>query len=321
MSEEALVLNDTATEVIQGLKASPKSISSKYFYDDQGSRIFQRIMDMPEYYLTDCETEIFQTQKSRIAELFCEGHCNIDLVELGAGDGSKTRILIDEFLNRDMRFRYIPVDISEEAVKLLAVSMQKAFPDLQMEALTGDYFHMLGHLSERCQNRKVILFLGSNLGNFDHRASVSFLSRLHAHMSKDDLIFIGLDLKKDPALIRSAYDDPHGHTREFNLNLLRRFNRELGSNFRVEAFAHRVSYDPRNGLASSALESLKDQEVCFASMDECIRFDRGELIHTEISRKYDPEVIASLAQESGFKVKASLFDSRNFFVNTLWAKA
>ena len=309
-----------AVEVLEGLKAPEKYISSKFFYDAEGSRIFQKIMDMPEYYPTRCEAEIFQTHKRSIGSLFCNECASIDLVELGAGDGQKTKILIDDLQKHDVQFRYIPVDISEEAVLQLAGAMHQEFPGLSMEARVGDYFHMLSDLSRTYPNRKVVMFLGSNLGNYDYPQSISFLCQISSAMSDDDLFFIGLDLKKDPEVIRQAYDDPHGHTREFNLNLLKRMNRELGADFNPEQFLHSPGYDPGTGTATSFLVSKSDQEVYFSQANETIRFNRGESIYTEMSQKYDLEMIRDMSETSGFSVMKNFFDSRQYFVNSLWKK-
>lgn len=318
--QKAIALNTQIREVIEGLNSSPKQISSKFFYDGEGSRIFQDIMAMPEYYLTNCETEIFETCKRDIATLFCNDCCGIDLVELGAGDGSKTRILIEDLLSQEKNFRYIPVDISEDAVVQLAGAMKQEFPYLNLETRIGDYFHMIKNLSREYPNRKVLMFLGSNLGNFDFQQSISFLRGLNQAMSDDDLFFIGLDLKKDPEVIRKAYNDPYGYTREFNLNLLTRFNRELGANFDLDGFAHQPAYDPQSGTASSFLVSTKDQEVLFAEIDESIHFKEGEAILTEISQKYDLDMMEKLASDSGFQIVENFFDGRRYFVSSLWRK-
>ena len=308
------------SEILQGLKAAEKFIPSKFFYDSEGSRIFQDIMSMPEYYLTNSEAEIFENHGAEIVSMFCNGHCNIDLVELGAGDGVKTRILVSAMIQKEVQFRYIPVDISEEAVVQLAGAMKQEFSSLELVPKIGDYFHMIKNLSSEFPNRKVIMFLGSNLGNFSPRESIDLLSQLNRAMSDDDLLFIGLDLKKDPEVIRNAYNDPHGHTRNFNLNLLNRMNREFGANFDLEGFRHSPTYDPSSGVAKSFLESTREQEVYLAGLDESISFGKNEYIYTEMSQKYDTEMINSLAEASGFRVIQNLSDSKEYFSNSLWAK-
>ncbi|MCK5137268.1 MAG: L-histidine N(alpha)-methyltransferase [Bacteroidales bacterium] len=318
--QKTLELTDMALEVVEGLKASKKYISSKFFYDAGGSRIFQDIMQMPEYYPTGCEAEIFETHKRRIGSLFCRDCNTVELVELGAGNGQKTRILIRGLLDEQVNFRYIPVDISEEAVIQLEGSMKQQFPGLSMVTRIGDYFHMIEDLSREYPDRKVVMFLGSNLGNFNREQSISFLSQLNLVMSDDDLFFIGLDLKKDPEVIRRAYDDPHGHTRDFNLNLLKRLNRELGADFNLDHFMHAPYYDPETGTAKSYLVSTRDQNVRLQDVDDTIHFGKWETIYTEMSQKYDMEMIHDLADASGFRVAESFFDRREYFVNSLWEK-
>ncbi|MEN8230648.1 MAG: L-histidine N(alpha)-methyltransferase [Bacteroidota bacterium] len=318
--QKTVELTAKALEMVEGLKSSNKKISSKFFYDSEGSRIFQQIMHMPEYYLTKCETEIFETHKRNIGALFCSECFSVDLVELGAGDGQKTRILMEELISENINFRYIPVDISEEAVNQLVNATQSRFPKLTIETRIGDYFHMLEDLSRDYPNRKVVMFLGSNLGNFNYHQSIAFLGQLHKAMSEDDMLFIGLDLKKDPEVIRKAYNDPHGHTRDFNLNLLQRMNRELGADFNPDHFTHEPCYDSGTGAVKSYLVSTRDQEVCFSAIDETISFRQWEPIYTERSQKYDMEMIRAMAEASGFHVKKNYFDNRKFFVNSLWKK-
>jgi dimethylhistidine N-methyltransferase len=275
---------------------------------------------MPEYYLTDCEAEIFESRKRDIVSLFCKDCCTVDLVELGAGDGAKTKILIEDLLSEKISFRYIPVDISEDAVVQLAGAMKQQYPDLILEPRIGDYFHMIGNLSKEYPNRKVLMFLGSNLGNFSYQQSLSFLSGLSQVMSENDLFFIGLDLKKDPKVIRKAYDDSQGYTRDFNLNLLTRFNKELGANFNLQRFIHSPLYDPQSGTAKSFLVSARDQEVRFEITEESILFKKWETIQTELSQKYDLAMIYTMARASGFQIVENFFDSRHYFVNSLWRK-
>ncbi len=318
--QKTFELTTEVLELMEGLKLQKKKISSKYFYDSEGSRIFQQIMGMSEYYLTNCEAEIFETNKRTISRMFCDKCGAIDLVELGAGDGQKTQILLEILLSENTPFRYIPIDISEEAGYQLVGKIRGRFPDLVVESRTGDYFHMLEDLSHDYPNRKVVMFLGSNLGNFNLKKSINFLAQLNRAMRPDDLLFIGLDLKKDPEVIRSAYNDPHGFTRDFNLNLLRRMNRELGADFNPDLFRHEPCYDPDTGAAKSYLVSTVDQEVYFHCSDETISFRKWEAIYTERSQKYDLPMIRNLSGKSGFQVVKNFFDHNQYFVNSLWKK-
>ncbi len=318
--EKSGILTAEAVEILEGLQSETKYISSKFFYDAEGSRIFRKIMAMPEYYLTDCEAEIFELHKRGIVQLFCPDCRSLDLVELGAGDGAKTRILVRDLSDSGVTFRYVPVDISEEALIQLGETMQAEFRDLEMHPRCGNYFDMIRDLSDHYQSRKVVLFLGSNLGNFNHYQRISFLRKIHASMSSDDLFFLGLDLKKDPRVIRRAYDDPHGLTRDFNLNLLWRINREMEADFDPGKFVHLPTYHPVTGIAESFLVSMADQEVHFPEAEETVRFRKWEPVFTEMSQKFDHEMIYEMASESGFSVLESFFDHRNYFVNTIWKK-
>lgn len=206
--QKTIELTTEALEMMEGLKTRDKKIFSKFFYDSEGSRIFQQITRIPEYYLTRCEAEIIETHKQRICQMFCNQCSSFDLVELGAGDGQKTRILIEDLQSENINFRYIPVDISSEVVDQLVGTMQSRFSNLDIVPHVGDYLHMLEDLSRDYPNRKVVMFLGSNLGNFNYRQSITFLGKLNKAMGSYDLLFIGLDLKKDPEVIRKAYNDP-----------------------------------------------------------------------------------------------------------------
>jgi dimethylhistidine N-methyltransferase len=308
-----------ADDVRKGLEGTPKSLSSKYFYDDEGSRIFQDIMKLPEYYLTLCEREIFQQQAADIYQAFKNENASFDLIELGPGDGSKTALLIDHFLKQSADFTYIPIDISAEALRILSDNFQAKFPDLVIREKNGDYFQVLETLKESPDERtKIVFFLGSNIGNFRKAESIEFFQRLSSAMSKDDLLFIGVDLQKDPRVILNAYDDPSGVTSAFNLNLLKRINRELDANFVIENFMHYASYHPTDGAARSYLLSREEQTVRIGALGQNFKFAQWEPIYMEISQKYTLEMLEELAEKSGFRIVKNFFDSKNYYTNSLW---
>src|SRR3954469_23182209 len=188
-------LNQFAQDVLTGLSLEPKSLSSKYFYDDEGSRLFQQIMSLPEYYLTRCEFEIFEQQGGDIFKAFANGDNAFDLIELGAGDGTKTAVLVSHFLQKNASITYSPIDISQEALDALSAKFTAEFPSLRMETRQGDYFKILESLKQGDGRRKVLLFLGSNIGNFSREQSVDFFRQLRAVMNPNDLLFIGFDLQ------------------------------------------------------------------------------------------------------------------------------
>lgn len=317
-TSRSLEFDQFAADVLDGLSSTPKALSSKYFYDDEGSRLFQKIMKLPEYYLTECEFEIFRGQADEIFRLFdVEG--GFDLVELGAGDGTKTAVLIKHFLGQNADIAYSPIDISSEAVGELTAKFNAEFPFLKMSARQGDYFEVLQDLCDADDRRKVILFLGSNIGNFDHESSVAFFKEIHAAMNLNDRLFVGFDLQKDPHVIAAAYDDAAGVTARFNLNLLTRINRELGGNFDIAKFVHYANYRPVEGSARSFLMSRERQTVRIRSLDRDFDFEAWEAIFMEISQKYTNEMIERLAHESGFEIVENLYDSRNYYCDSFWA--
>lgn len=321
--KKEIILTEFARDCIKGLSAPNKYLSSKYFYDRKGSEIFQQIMRMPEYYLTDCELEIFHTQKEEIFSTIIEQIQNPDqfnLVELGAGDGLKTKILLDHFLNQKIPFEYVPIDISKSAIDQLLNELKNDFPELKTKALAGDYFHLLEDFNRIDKHPKIILFLGSNIGNFRHPKDIQFLSKLGEQMKENDLIFIGFDLKKDPQTIIQAYDDPHGYTNAFNLNLLERMNRELGANFDLTQFKHTETYEEESGSAKSYLISLKNQQVNLELFGQTFFFEEGEPIFMEISQKYDEQMIQDMARNSGFEIVRNFYDKRLFYTDSLWRK-
>ena len=316
--EQIATITDFEKDTIKGLSSNPKYLSSKYFYDKRGSKIFQDIMNMPEYYLTDCELGIFKNQKQDILNEFIGQGAHFELVELGAGDGLKTKILLSHFLSCKANFKYTPIDISEEVVKNLVTDLKTELPGLLVNELIGDYFDLIKNLNVNGQIKKIILFLGSNIGNFNEQKSLDFLNHLRMVLNPHDQVFIGFDLKKDPAVILKAYNDPHGHTAAFNLNLLQRINEELSANFDLQNFKHHEVYDPLSGTAKSYLISLKAQQVFVGDLNKTYSFKKWESIFMERSQKYDMDMIRYLADNSGFEIVRNFYDTQQYFVNSLW---
>ncbi|MCK9451863.1 MAG: L-histidine N(alpha)-methyltransferase [Bacteroidales bacterium] len=306
-----------AEDVLYGLKLTPKQLLSKYFYDSLGSELFAKIMRMPEYYLTDCELEIFEQSAAEITTAFNTGKAGFELIELGAGDGLKTKVLLEYLVNQNTDFKYVPIDISEKAVKGLQQDLKRKMPGLQLDGRVGDYFELLAGINN--SKRKIVLFLGSNIGNFSEHMAIEFLRKLQGVLQPRDQLLIGFDLKKDANTVLLAYNDPHGYTAAFNLNLLSRINRELDADFQLDNFYHKETYDPKSGLAKSFLISKKAQEINLRKLNERIVFDKEESIFMERSQKYDLSMIETLAQKTGFKQQKYFFDQRKWFVNALWA--
>lgn len=307
---------ELAADVKKGLAQSPKQLSSKYFYDGAGSRLFQQIMDLPEYYLTRTEFRILEEQKAEIATYF-NPRSFFHLVELGAGDGLKTKILLKELLQEKADFEYVPVDISGDALTQLETALQTELPNLKTDGFTGDYFRALDWLQQNKPARKVVLFLGSNIGNFEEGGDLLFLKEIRKYLRPGDLVLMGFDLQKDPRVIRQAYDDAAGVTAAFNMNLLHRLNRELGADFDLEQFEHFTDYDPLTGTIKSYLISRRNQTVTFRALNHSVSFQAWEAIHTENSHKYSPAQIALLAEKAGFQIAQNFTDAKHYFSNVL----
>lgn len=306
-----------AEAIAEGLSAPRKYISSKYFYDAAGDALFQKIMHLPEYYLTAAEAEIFKTRSGDLLDR-AGLRPGARVIELGAGDGTKTRLLLREMMRRGQDFTYYPIDISAHALQDLEQNLQTERRDgLRMESVEGEYFEALHSSRFEGDGQKFILFLGSSIGNFDHDDGTGFLQNVARSMRPGDLFLPGFDLKKDPALVLAAYNDEAGVTRAFNMNLLLRMNRELGAEFDIGKFAHYPLYDPEPGAAKSYLVSKRKQTVYIRDLDRHFEFGEGEVIFTEISRKYDLSHIESMASAGGLHIVESFFDSRHYFADVL----
>lgn len=307
-------------DVHDGLTAFPKYLYSKYIYDEKGDKLFQDIMALPEYYLTNCEFEILSTHKSAIAELFRDNGGGFDLIELGAGDGKKTKVLLKYLAENNFTFVYKPIDISENAINQLTQSLAKEIPEVTVDPEKGMYFEVLERLQQYNQRKKIIMVLGSNIGNLLHPRAIEFLSKLKDVMGSEDLLFMGFDQKKEPQIILDAYNDATGVTAAFNKNLLHRINSEMSANFEVDKFNHWEVYDPETGTAKSYLVATEAMEVHIGALAIDISFDAWETIHTEISQKYDDKIVAWLASEAGLTIETSFEDPKGFYKDYVFKK-
>ncbi len=307
-------------EVHQGLTDFPKHLSSKYFYDELGDKLFQDIMNMPEYYLTNAEHDIFEVHRAEISDLFREGSEKFKLIELGAGDGRKTKILLEHLVKTKADFKYQPIDISQNVLNQLEESINIELPDVHIEPLQGTYFEILNRINIENGTKKVILFLGSNIGNLLHHQAIDFLKHVRDFMHDDDLLFIGFDQKKNPQTVLNAYNDTSGITSDFNKNILVRINRELRANFDLDKFVHWEVYDPETGTAKSYLVSKERQSVFIGNLNLQIEFEPWETIHTEISQKYDDKTVSWLAQKSRLQIVTEFRDPKQQFKNYAFKK-
>ncbi|MCL6274986.1 L-histidine N(alpha)-methyltransferase [Muricauda sp. 2012CJ35-5] len=307
-------------EVFEGLTAYPKHLSSKYFYDEIGDKLFQDIMAMPEYYLTDCEFNILGANKSEISALFQADNVPFSLFELGAGDGKKTKILLNHLVENKTVFDYRPIDISQNALDQLEASLKAEIPNLEVNPIQGTYFETLRDINQANGRKKIILFLGSNIGNLLHEQAVDFLNNLRDSINEGDLVFMGFDQKKHPQTILDAYNDQTGITAAFNKNILRRINRELDGNFDLDKFIHWEVYDPETGTAKSFLVATAPVSVTIERLGLEIRLNQWETIHTEISQKYDDAVVEWLADKSGLSIVSQFTDAQQHYKNYVFKK-
>ncbi|MCH7410603.1 L-histidine N(alpha)-methyltransferase [Belliella sp. DSM 111904] len=308
-------MNNFLQDVTESLAKSHKSIPSKYFYDEKGSRIFQEIMTLEAYYLPRCEMEILEQSAAAILSHFNDQ--NMDFIDLGAGDGSKMISFLRQVHHKLNAPSYIPMDISPEILKVNQNLIQNAIPNLDILAIPGDYFVSTHQIKQR-PNPMVVMYMGSNIGNFRLEEAVEFLRFINDFLNKGDFLLMGVDLKKDPSTIQAAYNDKEGVTKKFNLNLLERINRELGANFNLDLFDHYGTYNPSSGEAQSYLISLEEQLISIA--EKKYHFEKFETIHTEISRKFSLVELNDMGHESGFTWNKHFLDSKAFFSLSLFRK-
>lgn len=310
-----------AEDVRAGLNSRPRFLLPKYFYDGLGAQLFEAICRLPEYYLTRAESEILGQHSDEIVAAV-EGP--VRLVELGSGSADKTRYLIEALLRRQKELHYFPVDISDVSLERSSEELLHVYPQLRITAYAADYFTALHSLAdagviERQDKRTIVLFLGSNIGNFDQEESREFLRAIRNMLHPEDGLLVGADLKKSVDVLLAAYDDALGVTSAFNRNLLVRINSEFDADFDVRKFEHRAHYNERMGCVEIHLVSLVEQTVHIRALDLETHFEKGESIHTENSYKFDMEQLAGIAQETGFALEKTWYDSSKRFSFNLFA--
>lgn len=305
-----------ALDVLNGLGETPKRLSSRWFYDAEGSRLFQRICDLDEYYLTRCEHEILSASAPDIvARAAREG---LDIVDLGAGDGRKTNLLLDAALRRVKDARFVPIDISETAMRGLVQATRRTFASLDVQGLVGEYADALHYFSRDKSRPSLVLFLGSNIGNFDYASARGFLRQVWGALNPGDLLLVGFDRRKEIARMVAAYNDAQGVTAAFNLNLLARINRELGGEFDAARFDFYATWNPMRGAIESYLISRVRQEVRVGKLGQSFHFEPWEPIHMEYSFKYGDQDIREMAASTGYEIVGEYMDSKQWFVDSLW---
>ena len=305
-----------AEEIRNTLQYSKKSISPKFFYDESGSKIFDEICSLPEYYPYNAETEILEKIEQKLLPYLSE---EFHLVELGSGSSVKTRLLIDVLLKSQKHLQYFPIDISE-ILDQSAKNLCKDYTFLTVTGVVDTFENGLDFIENYDTKPNLITFLGSSFGNFDKSEGMAFLKKISNLMKSSDLFLIGLDLKKDQKILHDAYNDPQNTTAKFNLNVLKRINDELGGNFNLNEFEHYAIYNDEKGRIEMYLRSLSEQSIMIPKSDLLINLSKDELIHTENSHKFSLSEIESLLQDSNFEKLEMWFDSRNYFVLVLAKK-
>jgi len=315
--KEKLLVNDSfKMDVLLGLSASKKQIPAKYFYDKTGAEIFNKITEHPDYYLTQCELKILHLYKKKLSNLLKDKPLNI--IELGPGDGSKACLLIQQLLDDGLQINYSPVDIASEYLDKIQQDLSQQFPNLNISPHCTDYLSGNQWATTRTGQRNIVLFFGSTIGNLAVNETKLFLKNLWRSLRHDDYVLIGFDLRKDLDILMRAYNDDAYLTRNFNLNLLHRINRELGGNFAVHKFRHFPSYNVHTGAMESYLVSIEAQTVYIEALKQSFTFLPFEAIHVESSYKYLLSQIADLATNSGFEIVDNFIDSQQYFTDSLW---
>ncbi len=314
------------SEVYQGLTARPKTLSPWLFYDAEGSRLFEEITELEEYYVTRTERGIFleyadeiiraastpiNAPAAQVALPSGEGH-DLVLIELGAGTATKTGLLLRAAVRRQQAVTYHPIDVSESALEEARKHIESEIPGVMVETRVGDYTDGLGTI-ETEGARRLVLYIGSSMGNFEPAAAQQLLRELGRQLAPGDMLLLGVDLAKDIPTLIAAYDDAKGITAAFNKNVLTRINRELGADFDLKTFRHRVRWNGEQSRIEMHLESRLAQEVTIPALDLSIAFARGETIHTENSYKFTPERIHELLANAGYTTVQTWSDPKQHF--------
>ncbi len=321
--QNRLVIHDLAqrnghaefvSDVRRGFSANPKHLFPKYLYDELGSQLFEAICRVDEYYLMRAENEILLRHANEIVRSLpaCK-----TLIELGSGSAEKTRKIIEALLRQQPDLLFVPVDISASALEKSCTALLQSYPQLRIRAYAADYFDGLAALQPLDDGPALMLFLGSNIGNFEKVEALNFLRAIRRVLRGGDALLLGADLRKDRATLEAAYNDALGVTRAFILNELARVNRELGGNFDLRAFELRSIYDEDAGRVDVYLESKREQSVAISDLDMLVSFRAGERIHMENAYKYSGEELSGLASESGFELARTWLDEKKRFSSNL----
>jgi L-histidine Nalpha-methyltransferase len=302
-------------EILSGLSQKKKFIHPKFFYDSKGSILFEKICSLSEYYLTRTEIEILNSIKSELSKHLVGEYA---LIELGSGSSVKTRKLIEILATKQINVEYYPIDISN-ILKESAINLHDEYDNLKITGIIDQYETGLEFIKQLDNKEKLIVFLGSSLGNFDLENGIEFLKKIRFSMRKNDLFLLGVDLVKDAKILEKAYNDSMGITANFNLNLLSRINRELSASFDHEKFEHVAVFNKKQKRIEMYLRSKVAHQVFVPAIDFFLKLKKGELIHTEYSYKYTISQIKKITQKAGFKPVKVWTDRQNYFALILFS--
>jgi len=305
-----------AEDVRFGLGAERKFLKPKYFYDDIGSVLFEKICKTKEYYVTRTEAEVLRRYGSEISKANLNKHV---VIELGSGSSVKTRYIIDSFISNNGGLNYIPIDVSDIMISSSQVLVND-YSRLKINGVLSEYEDGLEVASSLSSKPKMILFLGSSIGNFDPAEAHALMNRISNVMNENDSLLIGFDLVKDEDVLNAAYNDAEGYTADFNLNLLKRINNELKGEFNLSGFEHSAFFNREKSRVEMHLVSLAEQDVCIHDIKKKLHFRKGETIHTENSHKFTDEMINDLARQSGLAVENVWKDEKDYFALCLMSK-
>lgn len=311
---KAVISSTMSQEISFSLSQKNKFISPKFFYDDIGSDMFEKICELPEYYLTRTEFEILDSIKSELSEYLVD---NYALVELGSGSSVKTRKLLEILTSKQKDVEYYPVDISD-ILKDSSINLHDEYENLKITGIIDKYETGLEFVRTLDHTKKLVAFLGSSMGNFSPEDGIEFLEKINSSMNQGDMLLLGLDLVKDVKVLEAAYNDSKGVTADFNCNLLSRMNQELGANFDISKFEHVAVFNKKHKRIEMYLKSLAKQHVFVSAIDLFLKFKKGELIHTEYSHKYTPPQIKKMAKKTGFTPIRIWTDRKNYFALALF---
>ncbi|TAF04348.1 MAG: L-histidine N(alpha)-methyltransferase [Nostocales cyanobacterium] len=302
-------LRDDGKDVIKGLSQTPKTLSPKYFYDDPGSLLFEKICELPEYYPTRTEAWILNQYADEIAAIT---NC-CELIELGSGSSTKTQALLDAYQKIADSCRYLPIDVSGGILKTSVLQLQEKYPDFLIHGLLGTYEQALVHLESNYLQLRMLFFLGSSLGNFNPEECDSFLNQVSRTLQPGDYFLLGVDLQKPKDILEAAYNDSQEVTAAFNLNMLSHLNWRFQGNFDINLFKHKAIYNQINNQIEMYLDCQKSHCVTLEALDLKVDFEAGESILTEISRKFDLGMMEKQLEEKGLKTVKTWTDEKGWF--------